>query len=86
VRRFLADNVRPGMGRAIDLAPAFIVDPDVLIDFHRATPQGLVGAALASRAWRHRLVTVQRYIFDLECGRAGPATYNASGSHFVAKC
>src|SRR3954467_8042917 len=52
-RRFLADNVRPGMGRAIDLTPAFIVDPDVLIDFHRATPQGLVGAALASRAWRH---------------------------------
>ena len=26
---------------------------------------------------------VQRYIFDLECGRAGVATYNASGSHFV---
>jgi alkylation response protein AidB-like acyl-CoA dehydrogenase len=36
VRRFLADNVRPGMGRAIDLTTAFIVDPDVLIDFHRA--------------------------------------------------
>jgi hypothetical protein len=35
------------MGRAIDLTPAFIVDPDVLIDVHRATPQGLVGAALA---------------------------------------
>ena len=26
---------------------------------------------------------VQRYIFDLECGSAGAATYNASGSHFV---
>ena len=26
---------------------------------------------------------VQRYIFDLECGRAGAAIYNASGSHFV---
>jgi acyl-CoA dehydrogenase len=36
VRRFLADNVRPGVGRAIDLTTAFIVDPDVLIDFHRA--------------------------------------------------
>ena len=57
VRRFLADNVRPGMGRAIDLTTAFIVDPDILIDFHRAlAPQGLVGAALAGRAWRHRLV------------------------------
>jgi alkylation response protein AidB-like acyl-CoA dehydrogenase len=36
VRRFLADSIPPGMGRAIDLTTAFIVDPDVLIDFHRA--------------------------------------------------
>ena len=84
VRRFLADNVRPGMGRAIDLTTAFIVDPDVLIDFHRA---------LHRKGWSvpHWPVEhggtgwspVQRYIFDLECGRAGAATYNASGSHFV---
>jgi hypothetical protein len=63
---------RAGVAPSIS-PPAFIVDPDVLIDVHRAAPQGLVGAALASRAWRHRLVTVQRYIFDLECGRAGAA-------------
>ena len=84
VRRFLADNVRPGMGRAIDLTTAFIVDPDVLIDFHRA---------LHRKGWSvpHWPVEhggtgwspVQRYIFDLECGRAGAAAYNASGSHFV---
>jgi acyl-CoA dehydrogenase len=84
VRRFLADNVRPGMGRAIDLTTAFIVDPDVLIDFHRA---------LHRKGWSvpHWPVEhggtgwspVQRYIFDLECGSAGAATYNASGSHFV---
>jgi acyl-CoA dehydrogenase len=84
VRRFLADNVRPGMGRAIDLTTAFIVDPDVLIDLHRA---------LHRKGWSvpHWPVEhggtgwspVQRYIFDLECGRAGAATYNASGSHFV---
>ena len=36
VRRFLADNVRPGMGRAIDLTTGFIVDPDISIHFHRA--------------------------------------------------
>ena len=76
--------MRPGMGRAIDLTTAFIVDPDVLIDFHRA---------LHRKGWSvpHWPVEhggtgwspVQRYIFDLECGRAGAATYNASGSHFV---
>ena len=84
VRRFLADSIPPGMGRAIDLTTAFIVDPDVLIDFHRA---------LHRKGWSvpHWPVEhggtgwspVQRYIFDLECGHAGAATYNASGSHFV---
>ena len=29
VRRFLADIAAHGMGRAIDLTTAFIVDPDV---------------------------------------------------------
>ncbi|MGZ3353194.1 MAG: acyl-CoA dehydrogenase family protein, partial [Xanthobacteraceae bacterium] len=84
VRRFLADSIPPGMDRAIDLTTAFIVDPDVLIDFHRA---------LHRKGWSvpHWPVEhggtgwspVQRYIFDLECGRAGAAIYNASGSHFV---
>ena len=35
VRRFLRDNVPPDMRRAIDLTTAFIVEGDVLIDFHR---------------------------------------------------
>jgi acyl-CoA dehydrogenase len=84
VRRFLADNVRPGMGRAIDLTTAFIVDPDVLIDFHRALHRKGWSvphwpAEHGGTGWS----PVQRYIFDLECGNAGAATYNASGSHFV---
>ena len=84
VRRFLADNVRPGMGRAIDLTTAFIVDPDVLIDFHRALHRK--GWSVPHWPVEHGGTgwsSVQRYIFDLECGRAGAATYNASGSHFV---
>jgi len=84
VRRFLADNVRPGMGRAIDLTTAFIVDPDVLIDFHRALHRW--GWSVPHWPVEHGGTgwsPVQRYIFDLECGRAGAATYNASGSHFV---
>jgi acyl-CoA dehydrogenase len=84
VRRFLADNVPHGIGRAIDLTTGFIVDPEVLIDLHRA---------LHRRGWSvpHWPVEhggtgwtpVQRYIFDIECGSAGAAIYNASGSHFV---
>jgi acyl-CoA dehydrogenase len=84
VRRFLADNMPPGTRRAMDLTTAFIADPAVMRDFHRA---------LHRRGWSvpHWPVEhggtgwtpVQRYIFDLECGRAGAAIYNASGSHFV---
>ena len=84
VRRFLADNVPHGMGRAIDLTTAFIVDPDVLIDFHRALHRK--GWSVPHWPVEHGgtgWTPVQRYIFDLECGSAGAATYNASGSHFV---
>jgi acyl-CoA dehydrogenase len=84
VRSFLEDNVPHDMRRAIDLTTGFIVDPAVSIHFHRA---------LARKGWSvpHWPVEhggtgwtpVQRYIFDLEWGRAGAALYNASGSHFV---
>jgi acyl-CoA dehydrogenase len=84
VRRFLADNVPPGMRRAIDLTTGFIVDPDVLIDFHRALDRK--GWSVPHWPVEHGgtgWTPVKRYVFDLECGRAGAATYNASGSHFV---
>ena len=84
VRAFLADNLTPDMRRSIDLTTGFLVEPDVTIELHRA---------LHRKGWSvpHWPVEyggtgwspVQRYIFDLECGRAGAATYNASGSHFV---
>ena len=81
---FLADNVTPDMRRAIDLTTGFLVEPDVLIDFHRAlhrkgwsVPHWPV--EYGGTGW----TPVQRYVFDLECGRAGASTYNASGSHFV---
>ena len=84
VRSFLADNVTPDMRRSVDLTTGFLVEPDVLIELHRA---------LHRKGWSvpHWPVEyggtgwspVQRYIFDLECGRAGAAAYNASGSHFV---
>jgi acyl-CoA dehydrogenase len=84
VRGFLADHVTPGMRRAIDLTTGFLIDPDVLRGLHRA---------LHRKGWSvpHWPVEhggtgwspVKRYIFDLECGSAGAAAYNASGSHFV---
>jgi len=69
------------MGRAIDLTTAFIVDPGVLIDFHRT---------LHRKGWSvpHWPVEhggtgwspVQRYIFDLEMRQRGRGDIHASGS------
>jgi acyl-CoA dehydrogenase len=84
VRRLLADHVTPDMRRAIDLTTGFIVEPDVVIELHRALDRK--GWAVphwpveyGGTGWS----PVQRYIFDLECGRAGAPIYNTSGSHFV---
>ena len=84
VRRFLADNIPHAMRRAVDLTTGFIVDRDVLIDLQRA----LVRKGWSVPHWpvEHGgtgWTLVQRYIFDLECGSAGAAIYNASGTHFV---
>ncbi len=84
VRAFLADNVTPDMRRAIDLTTGFLVEPDVLIEFHRALDRK--GWSVPHWPLEHGGTgwsPVERYIFDLECGRAGAPTYNASGSHFV---
>jgi acyl-CoA dehydrogenase len=84
VRRFLEANVPPAMRRAVDLTTGFIVDPEVLREFHRAVYQR--GWAVphwpieyGGTGW----TPVQRYLFDVECGKAGAPVYNTSGSHFV---
>jgi acyl-CoA dehydrogenase len=84
VRHFLADNVTPAMRRANDLTTGFLVEPEVSINFHRA---------LARKGWSvpnwpveyggTGWTAVQRYIFEVECGRAGAASYGISGSAFV---
>ena len=81
---FLDQNVPPAMRRVGDLTTGFIVDPEVSIAFHRA---------LARRGWsvpnwpvEHGgtgWTPVQRYIFEIECARAGAASYNNAGAHFV---
>jgi acyl-CoA dehydrogenase len=84
VRAFLSENVPPAMRRANDLTTGFIVEPDVAIHFHRA---------LARKGWSvpnwpveyggTGWTPVQRYIFEIECGRAGAAPYNGAGTQFV---
>jgi acyl-CoA dehydrogenase len=84
VRRFLDENVTDAMRRAVDLTTGFLVDPEVLRDFHRALHRK--GWAVphwpveyGGTGW----TPTQRYVFDIESGKAGAAIYNASGSHFV---
>ena len=84
VRTFLNGHVPPAMRRANDLTTGFIVEPDVSIHFHRA---------LARKGWSvpnwpveyggTGWSPVQRYIFEIECGRAGAAPYNGAGTQFV---
>ena len=84
VRRFLAANVPNAMRRAHNLTTSFLVDPELSIHFHRAlhrrgwsVPQWPVEHG--GTGW----TPVQRYIFDVECGRANAPIHNSSGSSFV---
>jgi acyl-CoA dehydrogenase len=84
VRGFLRSNLPHDTRRAIDLTTGFIVDRDVLRDFHRALDRK--GWAVSHWPVEHGGTgwsPVQRYVYDLEFGRAGAMPYNASGSHFV---
>ncbi len=84
VRRFLGAHVTDAMRRAIDLTTGFIIDPEVLLELHRALHRK--GWSVPHWPVEHGgtgWTPVERYIFDLECGRAGAVAYNTSGSHFV---
>jgi acyl-CoA dehydrogenase len=84
VRTFLNGHVPPAMRRANDLTTGFIVEPDVSIHFHRALARKGWSVAnwpveYGGTGW----TPVQRYIFEIECGRAGAAPYNGAGTQFV---
>jgi acyl-CoA dehydrogenase len=84
VRRFLDAHVGDATRRAIDLTTGFIVEPDVLREFHRALYEK--GWAVPHWPVEHGgtgWTPAERYIFDLECGRAGVPHFNTSGTHFV---
>lgn len=84
VRRFLAEAVPPAMRRAEALTTGFVSDPDVGAPFH---------AALSRKGWSVYTwpkehggtgwTPVQRYIFEVECARAGAPTFNSQGVRMV---
>lgn len=84
VRRFLAEAVPPAMRRAEALTTGFVSDPDVGEGFHRALQQ----RGWSVYAWPKEYggagwTPVQRYIFEVECARAGAPTFNNQGVRMV---
>lgn len=84
VRRFLANAMTPETRRAEELTTGFVSDPDVGVRFHEA---------LLRRGWSVYFwpkehggagwTPVQRYIFEVECARAGAPTFNSQGVRMV---
>jgi acyl-CoA dehydrogenase len=85
VRRFLAEAMSPAIRRAEELTTGFVSDPDVGVQFHRS---------LLKRGWsvypwpkEHGgcgWSPVQRYIYEVECARAGAPTFNSQAIRMVA--
>ncbi|HTY68322.1 MAG TPA: acyl-CoA dehydrogenase family protein [Alphaproteobacteria bacterium] len=84
IRKFLAEAVPPSMRRAEALTTGFVSDPDVARDFHRA----LAAKGWSVYAWPKEYggmgwTPVQRYIFEVECARAGAPAFNSQGVRMV---
>lgn len=84
VRRFLAEAVPSAMRRAEALTTGFVSDPDVGAPFHAA----LLRRGWSVPAWPKEhggsgWTPVQRYIFEVECARAGAPTFNSQGVRMV---
>ena len=84
VRTFVAENLSPAAREAYVRMTGVVVDPETGRAFHRA---------LYEKGWSvpHWPVEhggtgwspVQRYLFEMECARAGAPGFNNAGSHFV---
>ncbi len=84
VRAFLAEAVPPAMRRAEALTTGFVSDPDVAAPFFRS----LVGKGWSVYAWPKEYggmgwSPVQRYIFEVECARAGAPVFNSQAVRMV---
>jgi acyl-CoA dehydrogenase len=84
VRAFLAEAVPPAMRRAEALTTGFVSDPDVAFGFNKA----LVRKGWSVYAWPKEhggmgWTPVERYIFEVECARAGAPSFNSQGVRMV---
>src|SRR6185437_849543 len=84
-RRFLEAHVPPSLRRKVELTTAFLVEPDVALEFHKA---------LHKKGWSvfnwpkeyggPGWTAAQRYIFDTECARYDAPMYNGAGRMMLA--
>jgi len=85
VRRFLDANVPASLRRKVELTTAFLVEPEVAREFHKA---------LHKKGWSvfnwpkeyggPGWTAVQRYIFDTECARYDAPLFNGAGRIMLA--
>lgn len=85
VRRFLEENVPESLQRKVGLTTAFLTEPDISLEFHKA---------LHKKGWSvfnwpkeyggPGWTAVQRYIFDTECARYDAPMYNGAGRMMLA--
>ncbi len=84
VRAFLATAVTPEMRRAETLTTGFVSDPDIAYPFHVALHRKGWGVPTWPKEYGGTGWTpVQRYIFEVECARAGAPAFNAQGIRMV---
>ena len=85
VRLFLETNVPRSLQRQVELTTAFLTEPDISLEFHKA---------LHKKGWSvfnwpieyggPGWTAVQRYIFDTECARYNAPMYNGAGRMMLA--
>lgn len=85
VRRFLEENVPESLQRKVELTTAFLTEPDISLEFHKA---------LHKKGWSvfnwpkeyggPGWTAAQRYIFDTECARYDAPMHNGAGRMMLA--
>lgn len=85
VRRFLEENVPESLRRKVGLTTAFLTEPDISLEFHKALhKKGWSVFNLPKEYGGPGWTAVQRYIFDTECARYDAPIYNGAGRMMLA--
>ena len=84
VRTFIDVNLPDNLRRAMDLTTAFLNEPELGYEWHKILHKKGWSVPSWPDEWGGPGWTpVQKYIFDLECARAGAPVYNSQGSRMV---